>query len=198
MPRKPREEAPGAVHHVFARGNDKQLIYRGDADRRAYLSLLQLTIVWARWRCLAYCLMDNHVHLLVETPDPNLGVGMQRLHGKYAREFNDRHGRSGHVFQGRFGSKRVTDDEQMWTAARYVARNPVEAGLCRDTAEWEWGSHGGVLAGTAPGWLDVDRLMWYFAGAGGRARVRYRRLVDGDAEDVLRTITVRPRRTRFG
>jgi REP element-mobilizing transposase RayT len=157
-----------------------------------------LTTVWARWRCLAYCLMDNHVHLLVETPAANLGLGMQRLHGKYGRDFNDRHGRSGHVFQGRFGSKRMIDDEQLWTTARYIARNPVEAGLCRDALEWEWSSHAGVLAASAPGWLDVSRLLSYFGAAGGDAATRYSELVEGDPENVLRMITVRRRRTGFG
>jgi putative transposase len=125
MPRKPREEVEDGIHHVFARGNAKGLIYRDDEDRRLYLTTLRLTVARAKWYCLAYCLMDNHVHLLIQTPKANLGAGMQRLHGLYGRLHNDRHARSGHVFQGRFGSKRVTDDEQMWITTRYIAQNPV-------------------------------------------------------------------------
>ena len=89
---------------MFARGNDRQAIYRDDDDRRLYLDPARRTVARKRWRCLAYCLMDNHVHLLIETPEANLGAGMQWLHGLYGRSFNDRHGRSGHVFQGRYGA----------------------------------------------------------------------------------------------
>src|SRR4051812_46440390 len=128
MARKPRQEIENGIHHVFARGNDRQTIYRDDQDRLVYLSLLRLTVAGARWHCLAYCLMDNHLHLLIQTPEANLGKGMQHLHGRYARTFNDRYGRSGHLFQGRFGSEHVKDERQMWVTARYIARNPVEAG----------------------------------------------------------------------
>jgi putative transposase len=104
VPRKPRAELAGGVHHVFARGNGRQLIYLDDADRGSYLAMLARAVAHRQWRCLAYCLMDNHVHLLIETPLPNLGAGMQWLHGRFAQQFNERHGRSGHVFQGRYGS----------------------------------------------------------------------------------------------
>ena len=99
MPRRPREELADAIHHVYARGNDRRAIYLDDGDRAAYLAMLGRVVVMKGWRCLAYCLMDNHVHLLIETPEPNLGSGMQRLHGLYAQSHNERHGRSGHLFQ---------------------------------------------------------------------------------------------------
>jgi REP element-mobilizing transposase RayT len=201
MARKPRDEEAGAIHHVFNRGNDKRLIYRDDADRRAYLRLLEGVIVWAGWRCMGYCLMSNHMHFLVETPKPNLGDGMQRLHGRYARRFNDRHGRSGHLFQGRFQNVRVTNDQQFWTTVRYIARNPVEAGLCLRPDEWAWSSHGGVLVERSPEWLDVARLLEYFSGDGGDPSERYRVLIDGDAEEALRTAVIKPQRrgtTPFG
>src|SRR5215207_1121344 len=104
MPRKPREDVPGAVHHVTARGNRKQEIFLDADDRATYLFLLGEVVMLRRWLCLAYCLMDNHVHLLIETPEGGLGRGMQTLHGLYAETFNKRHGRSGHLFQGRYGS----------------------------------------------------------------------------------------------
>ena len=100
MPRKPREEVVDGIFHVYARGNDKRLIYWDEVDRQIYLQALGAVVERCRWRLLAFCLMDNHVHLLVETPDANLGTGMQRLHSDYAQQFNQRHGRSGHVFRG--------------------------------------------------------------------------------------------------
>jgi len=173
VPRKPREEVEGGVYHVFARGNDKRLIYRDDADRRTYLNMLRGTVRQCRWRLLAYCLMENHVHLLIETPEANLARGMQRMHGLYAREFNARHRRSGHVFQGRYGAVRIKTDEQLWMVAVYVAMNPVAAGLCARPDAWPWSSHSAVLAGVAPEWIDVPRLRSYFGSAGGDARRRY-------------------------
>ena len=173
VPRKPREELAGAIHHVYARGNAKQLIYRDDTDRTRYLLLLGHVVLRQRWRCLAYCLMDNHVHLLIETPEPNLGRGMQRLHGLYAQAFNRRYSRTGHVFQGRFGAVRIRSDAQLLVAARYIARNPVDGGLCVEPADWPWGSHAAAATQHGPAWLDTPRLLDFFGQAGGEARRRY-------------------------
>jgi putative transposase len=177
MARRPREECEGAVHHVFARGIARREIYVDNIDRTIYLATLGRVTERQRWRCLAYCLMPNHVHLLVETPLANLGAGMQRLHGDYARMFNERHGRSGHVFQGRYGSVRITTDEQLWTVAAYVALNPVAAGLCETPEGWAWSSHASTLDGRPRhGWLDVSRLLSYFEGLGGDPREHYAEL----------------------
>jgi putative transposase len=173
MPRKPRVEVAGGVHHVFARGNRRQAIYLADDDRLLYLELLKQVVKRQGWRCLAYCLMRNHVHLLVETPQANLGAGMGRMHGLYAQTFNKRHKHSGHLFQGRFGSVLVKTDEQLWAVARYIARNPVEAGLCEGPEAWPWGSHAALVNGSAPAWLDARRLLGYFGAAGGDPRRRY-------------------------
>jgi len=178
MPRKPREEFPGAVVHVFARGNRKQRIYLDDADRSTYLFLLGQVVVRQGWRCLAYCLMHNHVHLLVETPEANLAAGMQRLHGVHAQRFNNRHRRSGHLFQGRYGAVLIRTDAQLLQTARYLAMNPVEAGLCATATEWRWSSHAATLGGAkAPAWLDVQRLLGFFGLAGGEPRARYAEFV---------------------
>lgn len=163
--------------HVFARGNGRQDIFRGDADRRLYLLLLGQVVVRQRWSCLAYCLMDNHVHLLIETPEPNLASGMQRLHSLYAQTFNKRYGGCGHVFQGRFGAMRVKTDEQLLTVARYIALNPVEAGLCGRPGDWAWSSHAAVIGGGGPEWLDVQRLLSYLRMWGGEPRRRYAEFV---------------------
>ncbi len=104
---------------------------------------------------------------MVETPLPNLARGMQRTHGLYAQSFNRRHRRSGHLFQGRFGSVLVTSDAQFLMTVRYIARNPVEAGLCDDAAEWPWSSHAALLACTCPAWLDSTRLLAQLGDDGG-------------------------------
>jgi REP element-mobilizing transposase RayT len=149
---------------VYARGNDQQAIFRHDGDRRIYLRLLGTVTVRRRWRCLSYCLMDNHVHLLLETPGGNLGAGMQQLQGNYAQSHNVRHRRSGHLFQGRYGAVRVTTDAQLWATAAYIARNPVDAGLCDRPEEYRWSSHGAWAEEREPVWLDRARLRWYLGG----------------------------------
>jgi putative transposase len=171
--RKPREEVEGGVFHVYARGNDKQLVFYDEHDRRMYLRVLRSAVEDYRWRLLAYCLMNNHVHLLIETPHANLGEGMRWLHGTYGGRFNKRHDRSGHVFQGRYGAVRIKTDAQLWTTTLYVAMNPVEAGLCRRPEDWAWSSHSVVLSGGGPDWIDIRHLLGYFAAAGGDGRRRY-------------------------
>ena len=180
MARRLREEVEGGIFHVFARGNGKQAIYLDDEDRHTYLRMLGAVVAKRNWRCLAYCLMPNHVHLLVETPGANLGIGMQWLHGLYAQTFNERHGRSGHLFQGRYGSVRVATDAQLWVLVRYLAVNPVRAELCARPADWRWSSHGALAGSSDPGWLDHSRLLQYLAAAGGNPAERYSSMVADD------------------
>src|ERR1044072_8823266 len=112
MPRRPRAEYDIGIYHVTARGNRKEQLFVNDADRESYLKTLARVTLRMSWYCLSYCLMGNHVHLLVETRETNLGTGMHRLHGSYAQYFNRRHGLSGHLFQDRFHGGRVTTDVQ--------------------------------------------------------------------------------------
>jgi putative transposase len=177
MPRRPREEVEGAVHHVYARAVRRRKLFRDDIDRRAYLRLLAKVTRQQGWLCLGYCLMGNHMHLLIETPRANLGTGIQWLHGRYAEHFNRRHGTEGHVFQRRYDAVRMLSDAQLWVVARYIARNPVEAGLCREAAEWPWSSHASVLGGSSPPWLARERLLEFLSSAAGDPRERYVELV---------------------
>src|ERR1035437_7306690 len=102
MARPLRIEFPGAIYHVTARGNAREAIVRDDADRDLFLDALGEVVTRLRWLCHAYCLMDQHYHLLIETPRGNLSPGMRQLNGVYTQRFNRRHARSGHIFQGRF------------------------------------------------------------------------------------------------
>src|SRR5512145_316717 len=102
MARPLRIEFPGALYHVTSRGNAREPIFLDDGDRQAFLVRLGQVVEGHRWRCFSYCLMTNHFHLLLETPEPNLSRGMRLLNGRYSQRFNRRHGRVGHVLQGRF------------------------------------------------------------------------------------------------
>jgi len=177
MPRPLREEVEDGVFHVYARGNAKQAVYLDETDRVTYLRLLGKAVAKRSWRCFSYCLMENHVHLLLQTPNANLGPGMQWLHGLYARRFNDRHGRVGHLFQGRYGAVRITTDAQLWAVLRYLALNPVAAGLCAEPAEWRWGSYA-TLPADRPSWLDLASVHGLLAASGGDPRRRYVELVE--------------------
>jgi putative transposase len=168
--RRPREECENAVHHVYARGVRRQDLFRDDVDRARYLGLLGRAVNHKRWRCLAFCLMSNHMHLLIQTPDPNLGAGMQWFHGRYGTWFNQRHKTSGHVFQGRYQSVRVTSDPQWIATLRYIALNPVEAGLCEDARDWRWSSYALLVEGIAPEWVDGERVRAYLAAWGADLR----------------------------
>ena len=177
MPRVARAEFEPGLYHAYARGNRKQAIYLDDHDRRRYLALLARTVEKTGWRCLAYCLMSNHMHLLIETRKPNLGVGMHRLQGGYAQYFNRRHGFGGRLFDDRYKAVPIKSDPQLWVTAAYVARNPVAAGLCETAEDWLWSSHTDVIYDLAPPWLDARRLLSYFATNGGQALQRYQGMV---------------------
>jgi putative transposase len=178
MPRPIRPKLAGGIHHVTSRGNDRQSVFRDDADRTRYMGGLRDVVNRYGWRCLTYCLLDNHVHLLVMTPEPTLGVGMQRLNGRYAQRFNARHGRSGHVWQGRYHSELVRRDAHLLEAVRYIALNPVRAGLCETPEAWRWSGHR-ALAGLEPSSVvATDDALRYFAARGGIGRDRYREFID--------------------
>ena len=173
MPRQPRPELAGGIHHVWSRGAVKQTIFINDDDRRRYLVRLSKVVEWMSWNCLVFCLMGNHMHLLIETPKPNLGKGMQLLHGPYAQAFNRRHEKAGHVFGARFDANLIENDAHLWVTARYILQNPVTAGRCRTPDAWPWSSHAHVAAGTSPAWLATGRLHTFFGSMGGDPRERY-------------------------
>jgi REP element-mobilizing transposase RayT len=141
------------------RGINGEFVFTEDEDRIGYLAMLGATVVKYEWHCLSYCLMGTHLHLLVETAKPNFGDGMQWLHGHYGRCFNKRHSRRGHLFQGRYHDEPIRTEAHLLSAVGYIALNPVEAGLCRDPRDWQWGSHQRVATGVAPSWLAHERLV---------------------------------------
>ncbi|MFQ5846886.1 MAG: transposase [Candidatus Methylomirabilales bacterium] len=163
MARQLRLEYAGALYHVTARGNARQPIYEDEADRRRFLELLGRETGQQHWRCYAYCLMDNHYHVLLETPEPNLSRGMRRLNGAYTQAFNRRHARVGHVLQGRFKSILVEKESYLLELCRYIVLNPVRAGLVQKAEDWPWSSYR-ATAGYEPAadWLDVAGVLTLF------------------------------------
>ncbi len=189
MPRSLRPDFAGAVHHVWARGALKQTIFVDEQDHLTYIRLLERVVRWMSWQCLGWCLMGNHVHLLIETPQPTLWRGMQRLHGLYGYGFNRRHGGSGCVFGRRFDSNLIEDEYELWTVASYIANNPVTAGLCTLPQDWRWGSHRNVFEGSAAPGVDTTRLLSYFASFGGDPREGYIRFVAANARTHMKGLS---------
>ena len=132
---------PNARYHVIARGNSDGAIYLGDLDRELFLGDLAQVVERYSWLLHAYCLMTTHYHLLVETPNGDISDGMQRLNGRHASGFNQRHGRSGHVFGSRYRSILIEDVRYLLTVCRYVVLNPIRAGICDRPEDWPWSSY---------------------------------------------------------
>lgn len=172
MPRPPRVNVPNGIYHVTSRGNRGQDIFRADRDHDLFLALLTAVIVRCVWSCHGYCLMPNHYHLVVQTPNADLSLGMQRLNGEYAHYFNYVHDKRGHLFQGRFHAVLVESDWHFAELSRYLALNPVRAGLVEAPEEWRWSSYRAMADGTAsPPLLRPESVFAFF----GRDRDRARR-----------------------
>jgi REP element-mobilizing transposase RayT len=157
MPRQHRVSHADLIFHVAARGALRAPIFRDDSDRRRFLTLYRSVATRFRWRLLAFCLMGNHYHLVVETQTATLSKGMQLINGQYASIFNGRHHTSGCLFQGRFWSRPITSDRYLHAVVRYVALNPVNAGLVARADEWLWGGHRELVGLDAPHLVDVAR-----------------------------------------
>jgi putative transposase len=160
MSRPLRLEHPGAAWHITVRGNERRPIFRSDPDRRLYLALLASAAKRFRWSIRSWVLMTNHVHLVLVTPEPTLSRGMHWLNGTYARLFNLRHQRVGHLFQGRFKAILIDEQAYLHEVLRYTVLNPVRAGMVEHPADYRWSSYR-ALAGLEkiPEWLDAEWLL---------------------------------------
>jgi putative transposase len=156
MARPLRIEFPGALYHVTSRGDNKCTIFTNRLDRNRFLSIYSEICARLQWITYAWCLMGNHFHLVVETPEPNLSEGMRVLNGTYTQYVNHAHGRTGHLFQGRFHSILVDRNTYFLEVIRYVVLNPVRAGLVASPQEWPWSSYRATVGLEAsPDWLGT-------------------------------------------
>jgi REP element-mobilizing transposase RayT len=149
MAYKPRIEVPYGYYHVVTRGNNKRRIYEDDHDREKFFVLLERVARRYGWLFYAYCLMDNHYHLVMQIAEKGLSPGMCELNTAYAVTYNQRHDRVNHLFGRRFWSELITTDAYLLGACRYVVQNPVRAGLCATCDEWSWSSYRATV-GAAP------------------------------------------------
>jgi len=176
MARPLRIEFPGAIYHITSRGNARLPVFEDDHDRKRFLGILEEVVKRYNWLCHAYCLMDNH--LLVETVDGNLSMGMRHLNGVYTQRFKRRHNRVGHIYQGRFKSILVEQDSYLLELCRYVVLNPIRAGIVKHLGDYKWSSYK-VTAGlikTVP-FLTVDWILGQFGKSRREAQNEYMRFV---------------------
>lgn len=159
MSRPLRIEFPGALYHVTSRGDRREPIFEDDVDRQALLDTLAHALSRFDARALAYCLMGNHYHFVLHTRQANLSVLMREINGVYTQRFNRRHGKVGHLFQGRFKAILVDKDSYLAQLCPYVELNPVRAGMVAEPADWPWSSYRAHTGqATSPDWLDTAGL----------------------------------------
>ena len=191
MVRPLRIEFEGAFYHVMARGNARQSIFGDDIDRHAFLENLVRVARRFDWRVWAWCLMDNHYHLLVETRQATLSRGMREVNGVYTQAFNRRHARVGHVLQGRYKAVLIDRDTYLLEVGRYIVLNPVRAGLVTGVEDFPWSSYHAMMgAAPAPDWLAVEPTLAQFHAQRRPARRAYARFVRagigaGDPHDQM-------------
>lgn len=178
MTRPLRVEFPGAIYHVTSRGNAGQKTFVDDCDREALLQIAHRAAERFNWVCHAYCLMSNHYHLVIETIDPTLSRGMRHVNGVYTQSFNRRHGRQGHLFQGRFKGILVERDSYLLELCRYVVLNPVRAGVAHRASDWTWSSYQATAGiSQSADLLTIDWILSQFGMTRRQSMQAYRRFV---------------------
>ena len=178
MARTLRIEFPGAVYHITARGNERKKIFRNDRDKHDFLDILALVLDRFGWLCHSYSLMDNHYHLMIETPRGNLSRGMMQLNGNYAQHFNRKYNRVGHLFQDRYKAILVEKEAYLMELSRYVVLNPVDARIVQLPEEWPWSSYRATIGKTEkPVFLTIDWILLQFGRNLPRSRDAYKAYV---------------------
>jgi REP element-mobilizing transposase RayT len=186
MSRPLRIEFPGAIYHVTSRGDRLEPIFDDDADRQTFLETVGVALERFDACAFAYCLMDNHYHLVLHTRRANLSMLMRHINGVYTQSYNRRHRKVGHLFQGRFKAILVDQDAYLLEVCRYVDLNPVRAHMVAHPIDWPWSSYRAHVGEQAPqAWLDTPSVHGYLLGCdvttsrdARRATLRYAKLVE--------------------
>lgn len=189
MPRRSRRKSHSGIYHAMVRGIDRQLIFRDPADFLKYLRVLEECKRVSGFEVYAYCIMPNHVHLLIREGSEDLGKAFQRIGSRYAYWFNKKYERCGHLFQDRFKSEPVDDNRYLLTLLRYIHRNPVAAGICRDVADYSWSSYWEFLGKKAL--VDPDYPLKLFSDSKKVARSAFIEHVNR-GEDPMQPVSIEP------
>jgi putative transposase len=186
MARSLRVEFAGAFYHVLNWGNAGEAIFRSNGDREKFLEYWGKAVERFGIKVHTYCLMPNHYHFLIETPEPNLSRAVQWVNVSYAAYFNRKHQRQGHLFQGRFKSILVDADGYLKELSRYIHLNPLRADMAEQPASYPWSSYPAFIGGQkAPDWLEMDWLLALFGKGRRKACKAYQAFVESVAPDAV-------------
>jgi putative transposase len=183
MARRLRIQASGATYHVITNATFGRRLFVENDDRRWFGYRLEDVALRFEWSCKSYCLLGTHYHLLITTPKPNLAEGMKRLNGMHAQAFNDRHGQFGRLLRDRYHTEMIESEGHFFAVLRYIAWNPVRAGLCDHPADWRWSSYPAAIGlAPPPPFLDLDGLLKLFGQDRSIARARLRELIEDEPQ----------------
>jgi REP element-mobilizing transposase RayT len=178
MPRPLRIPVAGGLYHITAHSNLGRVVFQDDREREHFVGLLNTTVDRCGWSCRSWCLLSTHYHLYVLTPEPDLSAGIQYLNGRYAQWANWSRNERSHIFEGRFGSVSVENESHSLEIHRYIALNPVRAGLVRNPQDWPWSSFRATVGDEPPPeFLDVRAVLAEFGASVSAARRRFRLFV---------------------
>ncbi|MBM7615041.1 transposase [Alkaliphilus hydrothermalis] len=161
MPRKPREKSKTGIYHIILRGINRQNIFEDEEDQLEFLKTLRKYKVLCGYQMYGYCLMTNHVHLLIKEIDESISNSIKRICGSYAYWYNNKYDRVGHLFQERFKSEVVKDDQYLLTVLRYIHQNPSKAGLIKNIEEYDWSSYKEFIGDSQV--VDIDLVLSLFS-----------------------------------
>ena len=199
MSRPLRIQYPEAWYHVMNRGRRGEAVFLGKKDYIGFIDLLKEAVDLWNLRISAYCLLENHYHLLVQTPDANLSRCMRHIDGVYTQRFNRAHHRDGPLFRGRYKSILIDADSYLMELTRYIHRNPIEAGTVKRMEKYPWSSHHGYLSDSKKwDWLYKDFLLSMFSDNRMEAVKRYKEFVDSDSPDEINEIQLTARTVTAG
>nr|WP_263324768.1 transposase [Neobacillus sp. Marseille-Q6967] len=184
MGRRPRAWFQGAKYHITSRGNDRLAIFFDDEDRIKYLTLLEQTKKSFHYHLHAFCVMSNHTHLQVETTDTSPAIIMSYLNTQYAKYFNKKYGKTGHVFEKRYNAELLESLDYEFDCSRYIHRNPLKAGICDQLEDYPWSSYHACVNGEASKLVETKYLLSYFPNP---ASQHYERFVQSPLLDLFLT-----------
>jgi putative transposase len=183
MARKPRANFPGALYHIMQRGNNHNYIYEDTQDKRQFITIIGNLTHELDFKLLYHVLMDNHFHLVLLLGEDKVSMVMQLINARYTRYYNKRYSRVGTIYGGRFTGVLVTNDQQFFHLLRYIAYNPVRAGMVRYPGEYRWGSHAEILGGL-PSIIALENLLGYFNADRSVALSAYIKCIDDPIKDL--------------
>ncbi len=167
MPRKARQKSSSGIYHIIMRGINRQIIFNDDEDYHKLIQTLEYYKAISGYQIFAYCLMDNHTHLLLKIGIEPLEQVMRRICGKYVYWYNHKYERAGYLFQDRFKSEPVEDDAYFLTVLRYIHQNPLKAGIVKDIGQYQWSSFNAYTQPT--NLVDIDFALKMFSNDKGKA-----------------------------